>query len=110
MALDQLQQKSVTMEGWLKVEAIAALSYRFKIKSSNKGPDLTLEDTNKPSVRKKVELKGENSASYYNVVKGFKEHNADIVLFIKIKGGHVSSDRLMESKQITPKWEIGILK
>ena len=107
------------IEGWLKVETIAALEYIAKIKVNNNGPDLTIVINDET---KEVELKAHRGGFSW-IKKGITQHESagkhvDSCLFLMPKGKNLARDKekleregfQVSTRNIGSKWVVGMMK
>ncbi|MCP8317166.1 MAG: hypothetical protein H3Z51_09970 [archaeon] len=113
----KFQQHGLGMEGWLRVETVAALRNIPEIKEikvKNKGPDLTIFLSNEPEP-KEVELKAHNSTSVAWCKSWRNKYPKVTCLFLMRKGRNLSKDLesegfLVKIEDVDSNWITGILK
>ena len=117
--LSRFAGRGLGIEGWFKVETIAALEHIANIKVNNKGPDLTIVIGGEI---KEVELKAHNLRFSW-VKEGIKQHekagrHVDSCLFLIPKGKNLARDKeklrregfQVSTRNVGSKWIVGTLK
>jgi hypothetical protein len=107
--------QGVGLEGWLKVEAVAALRNLGTMTVHNRGPDIDIQINEK--VKKSIELKASNLPSLSYAKNWRKKYRKAVCLFI-VKGCDVAKEREKANKEgieillenIDPDWVLGLLK